>query len=447
MSEARGSRVLPTAAVLAMLVVSAFETTVVTTVMPHAVRALGDEALYPWVFVAFLVASTASVLVAGRLADAHGRKLALVVASSFFVLGSALCAAAWSVPALIAFRVVQGLGAGAVHPIAMTVTGDLYSLEERARIQGLLTTTWGLANVVGPIVGSVLVARASFRWAFVVGVPVVLVALGLLLRTYVERERDAGVPRGGAGRALALGAAIAGVLVAVEPAAATLGFVVRALLLATALAIGALVIFAERRASAPLLPAEVFADRTVRAGFAGSLASGGLFYACTTYATLWLTTHGGEALAAKGLVGLLVGWATGSTGGVRLYVRRGLRASSGGCLVLATLALGATAFAIHRELAAAVPFTLFTAGLGLGPANSTTLVGPQSRVGHRVRGMVTSAVFATRSLGGAFLVALLGGHVEALGPPATVRFVIMTVVAAVAAMTMLVLPPPGAPPT
>src|SRR5579859_238066 len=168
----RARRRIALGAVLAGQVVSAFEGTVVTSAMPTIVGDLGGLAAYGWVFSSFLVASTVAVLVCGKLADAFGRLPVYVVGMGVFLVGTALCGSATSFGALVAFRAVQGLGAGVLMPIAMTISADLYTLEERASVQAWLTSTWGAANLAGPVIGGWIVLHASWRWVFLVNVPV-----------------------------------------------------------------------------------------------------------------------------------------------------------------------------------------------------------------------------------------------------------------------------------
>src|ERR1700694_5911295 len=175
-----GNRKLATAAVLLGLVISAFEGTVVTTSMPAIARALGGSGLYAWVFTAFLLACTLGVMLAGTLGDHLGRKPVFLGGIALFLVGSALCGLATSMPWLIAFRIVQGLGAGAIAPTTMTIAADIYTLKERAAVQSILTGGWGLANVAGPVIGGWIVGHASWRWVFLVNVPVSLVAGALL---------------------------------------------------------------------------------------------------------------------------------------------------------------------------------------------------------------------------------------------------------------------------
>ena len=133
---------MATVAVLLALVVAAFETTVVTTAMPTLTAELDGRALYAWVFTGFLLASTLGVLLGGRLSDRLGRRGTFVAGMGLFLLGSVLCGFSTSVPMLVGFRVLQGLGAGAVQPTTLTISSDLYTLEERAAIQSVFTGAW-----------------------------------------------------------------------------------------------------------------------------------------------------------------------------------------------------------------------------------------------------------------------------------------------------------------
>jgi len=352
-----------TGAVLLALVVSAFEGTVVTTAMPTIARSLGSSGeggWYAWVFTAFLITSTLGVLVCGRLADAFGRRPVFAIGMGLFLLGSALCGAAPSIGALVVFRAIQGLGAGAVHPIAMVITGDIYTMRERIKIQGILTGTWGVANLIGPLLGGWIATHIGWRWVFYVNVPPGLLALAMLWTSYSD-------PPG------------------------------RVKLLSR------------------LVSPELLRDGIVRTGLVTSLAGGALINTALAYIPPFVEheSKGTPFQSGQALIALLLGWALGSAFGVRVLVKRGMHASVGGGFALATIGLTSVAILIgcHAPLRWMLP-ALFLTGMGLGPALSTSMVAPQARARWLERGMLTSIIYAMRSLGGAMLVWALGGQLS-----------------------------------
>jgi MFS family permease len=366
-----------TGAVLLALVVSAFEGTVVTTAMPTIARELGGGSWYAWVFTSFLIASTVGVLVCGRLADAFGRRPVFAAGMGLFLVGSALCGAAPSIGALVFFRAIQGLGAGAVHPIAMVITGDIYTVRERISVQGLLTGTWGLANLIGPLLGGWIATHVGWRWVFYVNLPPGLFALGLLWTSYSD-------PPG------------------------------RVKLLSR------------------LISSELLRDGIVRTGLMTSLAGGALINTALAYVPPFVEheSHRTAFESGQALIALLLGWALGSAFGVRVLVRRGMHASVGGGFVIATVGFSAVSLlvGVHAPFRWLLP-ALFLTGMGLGPALSTSMVGPQARASWSERGMLTSIIYAMRTLGGAALMWLLGGQLSG-----ETRFVTMAVLCAAAAV-------------
>ncbi|MFT3774707.1 MAG: MFS transporter [Minicystis sp.] len=333
---------------------------------------------------------------------------------------------------------MQGLGAGAIQPIAMTITADLYTLRERARIQGVLTTAWGGANVLGPVIGGWIVMHTSWRWVFLVNVPFGLLAVLLLVTTYRDPPRAARGPVGAGGAVLA-GVTAALILFALEPGG---GLVMSERIAAGAAAVIAAVVLVRQqaRSPSPILPPSLFLDAVVRAGLLGGLFAGGLLYACSAYVPLWMMARLSTSAVTAGaaLVPLLGGWAVGSTFGVRVLVRWGMRTSVGGGFAIA--AAGALALTWTAVASLPVPFvfaSLALLGFGLGPAASTSLVAPQSHVEWRYRGMMTSAVYATRMLGGSLAVAALGSMPAA----ASWRFVGVGGIAAAALGVMAAIAP------
>jgi MFS family permease len=430
-------RMVATGAILCGLVVAAFEGTVVTSAMPTIARELGGMSSYSWVFSAFLLASTLGVLACGKLADVYGRRPVFVGGMVVFLLGSALCGSSTSIGQLIAFRAVQGLGAGAIQPIAMTISADLYTLEERARVQALFTSAWGAANVIGPIIGGFLVIHLSWRWVFLVNVPVGVVAVALLVPSYRDppgRERG----RTGLGSAIVAGVASALVIFALEPSVLSPAW--HFPLVAAAVAGVALFVVHERTSSSPLVPARLLASPVVRAGLSGGAFTGAMLYLCAAYVPLWMTTHAHLDALASGaaLVPLLAGWAFGSSFGVRVLVRHGMRASVAGGFAISLLGAAALAIVASEDLPVRWAYAaLAVLGLGMGPSASCSLVASQSAAPWNQRGVVTSAIYATRMLGGAVAVAAMG----AFNAAGAARFEGIAGVALVAAVTLSLLAP------
>src|SRR6266436_10256445 len=181
-----------TIALMLGMALAALDTTIVGTALPSIVGKLGGISLYSWVFSIYLLTSTTTVPLYGKLADLYGRKPVFLFGSGLFLLGSALCGAAQSMEQLIIFRAIQGLGAGAVLPIVLTIIGDIFELQERARVQGLFSGVWGLSSVVGPALGGLIVDHFSWRWVFYINIPFGLLSAFLIiisLRESVERKK------------------------------------------------------------------------------------------------------------------------------------------------------------------------------------------------------------------------------------------------------------------
>ena len=185
-------RPLVLASVMAAMFMIAIEATIVSTAMPKIAAQLGDLHFYAWVFSAFLLTQTATTVVFGKLSDLYGRRPVLLVGIAVFLVGSLLCGFATSIPLLIVFRLIQGVGAGAIQPIGITVVGDLYSTQERGKIQGYLASVWGISSVLGPLAGALIVNNVSWAWIFWINLPIGLIAAAgfvLFLHEGVEHER------------------------------------------------------------------------------------------------------------------------------------------------------------------------------------------------------------------------------------------------------------------
>ncbi len=178
-------------AIMVSTALVAIDSTVIATAVPSIVDNIGGFKQFPWLFSIYLLAQAVTVPVYGKLADLFGRKPVLLLGIGLFLLGSIMCGIAWNMTVLIAFRAVQGLGAGAVQPMSITMIGDLYTVEERARVQGYVASVWGAAAVIGPALGGVFSEYVSWRWIFFVNIPLCVLAAGMSCAGSTRRSRVA----------------------------------------------------------------------------------------------------------------------------------------------------------------------------------------------------------------------------------------------------------------
>src|SRR3990172_2439552 len=176
------------------LLLAAMEITVVATAMPTIVSQLGGLAAYSWVFSIYMLTSTTTVPLYGKLSDLYGRRPIYALAIGLFLAGSLLCGQAQSMPQLIAFRAVQGLGAGGLIPLAFILIGDIFTFEQRARMQGVFSSVWGVSSLVGPLLGGFLVDRISWHWVFYINLVPGLLAGALVWIDWRDPARDPNAP-------------------------------------------------------------------------------------------------------------------------------------------------------------------------------------------------------------------------------------------------------------
>lgn len=397
---------------------AAIEATAVAAAVPTAVGELGGMARYSWVFSAYLLTSTTTLPLYGKLADLFGRRRVYHVAVALFLLGSALSGAASSLHQLILFRAIQGLGAGGVQPIGMILIGDIFTLEERARMQGLFSGVWGVASLLGPLLGGLITDALSWRWIFYLNIPFGL-ASSLVLQRYLrethaetrhERRLDV------LGTVL-LTSAITLLLVAVLEGAGSWGLGAPRTLALFAAAGGGLALFVwqERRAAEPMLPLDLFRDRAIAVSSAGNLALGALLFSLTAFVPMYSqAVLGGTAVAAGALLTpMLIGWPISSFFAGRLLLRVGYRRLTrlGGVLAVAGgLLLCRIGPATNRS---DIIVATFVIGLSLGFQALPYLLAVQNAVPWQRRGVATSTVLLFRAAGGSIAVAALGALLNA----------------------------------
>src|SRR5215216_3712746 len=265
-----------TAGVLTGMFLAALEASVVGTAMPTVIASLGGLNHYSWVFSAYLITSTITVPVWGKLSDLYGRRLLFQLGIAVFLLGSVLSGMAGTMTQLIAYRAVQGFGAGALVPLAMTIIGDVYTVEERARMQAFFSGVWGISSVVGPIVGGFITDQLSWRWVFYINVPFGILAAIIMQLSLKEPKRHSRPSIDYAGAALLMASITLLMLALVEGGATLREFASpRNLgLLAGAAALGALFIRTERRARDPIVPLVLFRNRVVTVSVVAGFLAG-----------------------------------------------------------------------------------------------------------------------------------------------------------------------------
>ncbi len=383
---------------------AAVELTIVSTAMPSVIGDLGGIRHYSWVFTGYLLASTLTVPLYGKLADLYGRKPIMLFGTALFLIGSTASGLSGSMNQLIVSRTIQGLGAGAMQPVALTIVGDIFNLEERARMQGLFGAVWGLAGLVGPVLGGLIVKTLSWHWVFFVNIPFGLSSAALLviaLHENVERRRHA-LDLGGAGL-------LAGAVVAL-----LLGSGSRDLVLPLAVAgvFFALFIAVERRVAEPILPLDLFRLPVMAVGSLAGILVGGAMLAAVTYVPLFVqgVLKGSPTQAGSAITPMVIGWPIASALGGRVLPRVGYRPliwlgltlSLGGSIGLAlTTRPGMGLTGVRWSMAAF--------GAGLGFANTALLIAVQTSVAWKQRGVATASTMFFRSIGGALAIGVTGG--------------------------------------
>ncbi|MTE15365.1 MDR family MFS transporter [Nocardia aurantiaca] len=436
------------AAIMLSTSLVALDSTIIATAVLTITDQLGGFAQFPWLFSIYLLAQAVTVPIYGKLADMVGRKPVMLFGIAAFAMGSLLCGLATSMPALIVFRAVQGVGAGAVSPISMTIAGDIYTVAERAKVQAYLASVWATSSVLGPLLGGVFSQYISWRWIFLINLPLAALAAWMILRNFTEsapRQRHridylgAGLLTVGAG-ALILALLEGGQAWAWGSPASLVLFAGGAVMLA----VFGLV---ERRAANPILPLWVFTRRIVVVSSLASLLVGAILLGLTSYVpTFAQGVLGSGALSAGLTVGALtLGWPVSASQAGKVYLRIGFRATAVIGSVLAVLGAASLLLVDARSSLWQLAIGCFIVGMGMGLVASPTLIAAQASAEWSERGVVTATNMFARSLGSAVGVAVFGALVNArlggVGRPAAADLVpaVHLVFLGVAAMAVVLI--------
>jgi MFS family permease len=402
-----------TLALVLITALASFESTIVSTAMPTIIGDVGGLPLYAWVFSIYLLTSTVAMPIYGRLADIYGRRRILLTGISVFLTGACLCAFAHSMPQLIVARAIQGLGAAGLIPISMTVAADIYSLEERARIQAVFSGVWGFASLVGPLLGAFLTIHFGWRSIFSVNIPLGALSLFLVATQLIESRAALPDPLDIAGGStLALG--VTALLFAVLRTSGAGGAALSGRLLLFALGLASLTVFTrlQARREHPLVPPDLFRRWETASPFVAGMILGTTIFGVDTFVPLFVQgARGGTAGAAGAVVTPLIFlWAMSAAAAGRIILRFGFRTTArlGAALVLLGLA-GLLAGALLDAPVAWISAACGLVGAGLGPSSMAQVLATQYTAPERQRGIATSLVPFFRTVGGSLGVGALGG--------------------------------------
>ncbi|SOF01234.1 drug resistance transporter, EmrB/QacA subfamily [Burkholderia sp. OK233] len=404
----QSSRPLVIAAVMASMAMVAIEATIVSTAMPQIVAQLGDLHLYSWVFSSFLLTQTAMTVVFGKLADLYGRKPVMLAGIAIFLLGSVLAGFAWSMPAMIVFRLIQGVGAGAIQPVTLTIVADLYPARERGKVQGYLASVWAISAVVGPMVGGFIIHNLSWAWIFWMNVPIGLASAAGFIAFLRESERHARPSIDFAGAALFM-AAIAALMMALTYAGDD--DIAKASLAGGAFMLCLLLfVFQERRATEPMISFALWSRRPIAACNAATVLSGMILMGSTTFLPMYVqgVVHRSPVVAGLALTMMMVGWPAGATLAAKSFHRIGLRRILIGGSAFIPIGAVLLLFLQPGGSPLIAAFGSLIMGFGMGTSSVSSLVLIQEIVKMDERGSATASNLFSRNLGSTLGATLFG---------------------------------------
>jgi EmrB/QacA subfamily drug resistance transporter len=399
-------------ALVLVLLLASLDQTIVATALPTIVGDLGGLQHLSWVVTAYLLTSTIASPLYGKLGDLYGRKLVLQAAIVIFLAGSALCGTAQGMTELIAFRAIQGLGAGGLIVVSIAVVGDVIPPRDRGRYQGFFGAVFGVSTVIGPLVGGFFVDNLSWRWIFYVNLPIGAVALGVIgvaFHAPVERVRHS---VDWLGAALLTGF-LTSIVLFTSLGGTTYAWDSTPIVVLIVLAVVLLPLFvlAERHASEPILPLELFRNRIFTVAGGIGFVVGFALFGAIVYMPVFLQIVMGESPTRSGLqltpmmLGLLVtsiasGQLISRYGRYRKFPIMGTAVTAVGLALLSRLGVDSSAWEASLYM--------LVVGLGLGMTMQVLVLAVQNAVTHRFMGVATSGALLFRQVGGSIGVALFG---------------------------------------
>jgi len=401
----RNRIILVTAGIMLSLFLASMESTVVATAMPTIVGQLGGLEHYSWVFSAYMLTSTTTVPLYGKLSDLYGRRKLYVLAMALFLMGCIASGQATTMTQLILARGLQGVGAGGIMPLAFILIGEIFSLEQRARMQGLFSGVWGVSSIVGPLLGGFLVDQLSWRWVFYVNIIPGLLAAGLVAFAWRDQIHSHARPVVDyAGAALLTGSVVSLLLGLMNETSSSV------ILVVTAIALFIALLWVESRATDPILPLHLFRERLFAVSITHGVLTGWAMFGSISFIPLFVQSVLGTSATQAGITiaPMLLGWVVASIIGTRLLLKVGYRRLA----IIGTAWLTVGAFFMSR-VDANISQTLMMVfvtlmGIGMGFSIPPFLIAVQTTVERRYLGTATSTMQFSRSIGGTLGVSVMG---------------------------------------
>jgi len=408
----RARRWAVTIGIMTGMFIAALEATVVGTAMPTVIASLGGISHYSWVFSAYIVTSTVTVPVWGKLSDLYGRRLMYQLGIGVFLLGTLLSGLSMSMTQLIIFRAFQGLGAGALVPLGMTIIGDIFTLQERAKMQAYFSGVWGFSSVIGPVIGGFITDQLTWRWVFFINLPVGIAAaviIGLALKEPKLTRKPTIDYAGAALLMLAISLLMLG-MVEGGKSLQSLWTVESILLFVSGIVLLGVFGWVESRAPDPIIPFSLFRNRTVAVSVGAGFLAGIAMFGAISFIPLFAQGALGMTATEAGslLTPLMLSWVSMSVIGGRLLLRVSFRPITiAGFLIMAIGFVLISRFG--RESGSIWLYVdLALIGAGLGFTMLTLLIAVQQAVERTQLGVATSLNQFSRAIGGAFGVAVMG---------------------------------------
>src|SRR5215213_3250031 len=402
---------LVTAGIMLSLFLASMESTVVATAMPTIVGQLGGLEHYSWVFSAFMLASTTTVPIYGKLSDIYGRRNLYVFAMVLFLVGSVLCGLANSMTSLIFARALQGIGAGGIMPLAFILIGEMFNLEQRAKMQGLFSGVWGVSSIVGPLLGGFLVDQLSWRWIFYINIIPGLLAAALVAFAWRDQLHGHGRPVVDYAGAGLLTAGVVTLLLGLMEYGTSSSWI----LIIASIVLFVLLFWVESRAMDPILPLHLFRERLFAVSTMHGILTGWAMFGSISFIPLFVQSVLGTSATQAGITiaPMLLGWVGASIIGTRLLLKVGYRRLA----ILGTALLVIGSFLMSRVDANINQYLLMfyvtLMGIGMGFSIPPFLIAVQTTVERRYLGTATSTMQFSRSIGGTLGVSVMGAALSA----------------------------------